>query len=143
MPRLAHDDHTVALAHQALGRHMDLLHVGAGGIDHVEAALAGSIDHLRHYAVCADDHGTRCCVVQGLGQANACLGELAYHDGIMDERTKRVDLSALPRLRRGGQRHVERALYAVAGAGVGGDLDGGDDLLSGGRGSVHDFLTHG
>ena len=33
--RLAYDHHAVALAHQALGCHMDFLHVGAGGVDHV------------------------------------------------------------------------------------------------------------
>ncbi len=56
---------------------MDLLHVGAGGVDHVEAALACGIDHLRHHTVGANDHGARCGVVQGLGQTNARLGELA------------------------------------------------------------------
>ena len=122
---------------------MNLLHVGAGGIDHGKAAFASGIDDLRHHTVGANDHGARCGIVQGVGQTDACLGELTHHDGVMDERTQRVDLSALPRLRRGGQRHVERALYAVAGAGVGGDFDGGDDLLSGGRGGIHDFLTHG
>ena len=91
----------------------------------------------------ADDHSARRGVVQGVGQAHACLGELAYHDGVMDERTQSVDLNALTCLRRGGQRHVERALYAVAGAGVGSDLDGGDSILSGGRGGIHDVLTHG
>ena len=141
--RLAHDDHAVALAHQALGRHVDLLHVGAGGIDHGKAALASSLDDLRHHAVRANNHGARCGVVQGVCQINACLGELAHHDGVMDERAQRVDLSALPCLRRGGQCHVERALNAVAGAGMRCDLDGGEDLLSGGRGGIHDVLAHG
>ena len=141
--RLAHDDHTVALAHQALGRHVDLLHVGAGGIDHGKVALASGLDDLRHHAVRANDDGARCGVVQGLGKTDACLGELAHHDGVMDERTQRVDLSALPCLRRGGQCHVERALYAVAGTGMRCDFDGGDDLLSGGRGGIHDVLAHG
>ena len=100
--RLAYDHHAVAFAHQALGCHMDLLHVGAGGVDHVEAARAGSIDHLRYHTVGADNHGARRGVIQGVGQAHTCLGELAYHDGVMDERTQGVDLSALPRLRRGG-----------------------------------------
>ena len=85
--RLAYDHHAVALAHQALGCNMDLLDVRAGGVDDVKATLAGSIDHLRHHAVGADDHGARCGVVQGFGQANACLSELAHHDGVMDERT--------------------------------------------------------
>ena len=102
MARLTHDEYAIALAHQPLGGHVDLLDVRAGGVDHVEAALAGSIDHLRHYAVCADDYGTRCCVVQGLGQANACLSKLAHHDGVMDERTQGMDLSALTCLRCGG-----------------------------------------
>ena len=141
--RLAHDDYAVALAHQALGRHMDLLHVGAGGVDHGKTTLAGSIDHLRHHTVGADDHGARCGVVQGLCQTDARLGELAYHDGVMDERTQGVDPSALLCLRRGGQCHVERTLNAVAGARVGSDLDGGDDLLCGGRSGIHDVLTHG
>ena len=142
--RFAHDDHAVALTHQALGRHMDLLDVGAGGIDHGKAAFASGIDDLRHHTVGANDHGARCGIVQGVGQTDACLGELTHHDGVMDERTQRVDLSALPRLRRGGQRHVERALYAVAGAGVGGDFDGGRAALVGrGRGGAHNVLVHG
>ena len=144
MAWLAYDHHAVALAHQALGCHMDLLHVGAGGVDHVEAARAGSINHLRHHAVGADDYGAGCGVVQVLGQANACLSELAHHDGVMDERTQGMDLSALPCLRRGGQRHIERTLYAVASAGVGGDLDGRRCCLVGrGRGSVRHVLAHG
>ena len=102
MPRLAYDHHAVPLVHQALGCHMDLLHVGAGGVDHVEAALAGSIDYLRHHAVGADDHGAGCGIIQVLGQANACLSELAYHDGVMDERPQGMDLSALTCLRCGG-----------------------------------------
>ena len=122
---------------------MDLLHVGAGGIDHGKATPASGIDDLRHHAVGADDHGARRGVVQGVGQTDACLGELAYHDGVMDERAQRVDLSALPCLRCGGQRHVERALHAVAGAGMRCDLDGGDSLLGGGRGGIHNVLTHG
>ena len=141
--RLAHDNHTVALAHQALGRHVDLLDVGAGGIDHSKAALASSLDDLRHHAVRANDHGARCGVVQGVCQTDACLGELAHHDGVMDERAQGVDLSALPCLRRGGQRHVECTLNAVTGAGMRCDFDGGDDLLSGGRGGIHDVLAHG
>ena len=92
----------------------------------------------------ADDHGARRCAVQGFGQANACLSELAHHDGVMDERTQGMDLSALPCLRRGGQRHIERTLYAVASAGVGGDLDGRRCCLVGrGRGSVRYVLAHG
>ena len=84
--RLAHDDHTVALAHQTLGRHMDLLDVGAGGIDHGKATPASGLDHLRHHTVRANDHGARCDIVQGVGQTDACLGKLAHHDGVMDER---------------------------------------------------------
>ncbi len=61
--RLAHDNHAVALAYQALRRHVDFFHVGAGGIDYVETALASGLDHLRHHAVRADDHGARCGVV--------------------------------------------------------------------------------
>ena len=142
--RLAHDDYAVALAHQALGRHMGLLHVGAGGIDHGKASLVSGIDDLRHHAVGADDHGARRGVIQGVGQTHACLGEFAHHDGVMDERAQRVDLSVLPCLRCGGQRHVERALHAVAGAGVGSDLDGGGVCLAGhSLGSVHEFLNHG
>ena len=144
MTRLAHDDHAVALAYQALSGHVDLLHVGAGGVDHGKVALAGGIDHLRHHAVGADDHGARCGVVQGLGQSHARLGKFAHHNGVMDERAQGVDLRALPCLRCGGQRHVERALHAVAGAGVGGDLDGGRSGLVGrGRGGIHHVLTHG
>jgi len=144
MARLAHDEYAVALAHQPLGGHVDLLDVRAGGVDDVKATLAGSIDDLRHHAVGADDYGARRCVVQGFGQANACLSELAHHDGVMDERTQGMDLSALPCLRRGGQRHIERTLYAVASAGVGGDLDGRRGCLVGrGRGSVRHVLAHG
>ena len=99
---LAYDHHAVALAHQALGCHMDLLHVRAGGVDDVKATLASGIDHLRHHSVRANDYGARCGVVQVLGQANACLSKLAHHDGVMDERTQGMDLSALPCLRRGG-----------------------------------------
>ena len=142
--RLAHDDHAVALAHQALGRHVDLLHVGAGGVDDVKATLASGINDLRHHAVGADDHSARRGVVQGVGQTDACLGELAYHDRVMDERTQGMDLSALPCLRRSGQRHIERTLYAVASAGVGGDLDCRRGCLVGrSRGGIHDFLAHG
>ena len=141
--RLANDDYAVALAHQALGRHMDLLHVWAGGVDYGKVTLASGLDHLRHHAVGADDHGARSGVVQGVCQTNACLGEFAHHDGVMDERTQGVDLSVLPRLRGGRQGHIERALHAVAGARVGSDLDGGDDLLCGGRSGIHDVLTHG
>ena len=62
----------------------------------------------------------------------------------MDERAQRVDLSVLPHLRGGRQGHIERALNAVAGAGVGSDFDGGGVCLAGhGLGSVHDFLAHG
>ena len=142
--RLAHDDYAVALAHQALGRHMNLLHVGAGGIDHGKATLTSGLDHLRHHAVGADDHGARRGVVQGVCQTNARLGKLAHHDGVMNERAQGVDLSVLPRLRGGRQRHVERALHAVTGAGVGSDLDGGGVCLAGhSLGSVHEFLNHG
>ena len=92
----------------------------------------------------ADDHGARYGIVQGVGQTDARLGELADHDGVMDERTQRVDLSALFRLRGGRQCHIERTLHAVAGAGVGGDFDGGGVCLAGhGLGGVHDFLAHG
>ena len=144
MARLAHDEYAVAFAHQALGRHMNLLHVGAGGVDHVVAAFTSGIDDLRHHAVGADDHGAGCGVVQGFGQANACLSELAYHDGVMDERPQGMDLSALTCLRRGGQRHIERTLYAVASAGVGGDLDGRRGCLVGrSRGGVRHVLAHG
>lgn len=144
MPRLAHDEHAIALSYQALGSHVDLLDVGAGGIDYVEAAIASGLDHLRHHAVSANDHGARCGVVQGLGQTDARLGKLAHHDGVMDERAQGVDLSGLPRLRGGRQCHIERALHAVAGAGVGSDFDGGGVCLSGhSLGSVHDFLAHG
>ena len=143
MTRLAHDDHAVALAYQALSGHVDLLHVGAGGVDHGKAAVAGGVDDLRHHAVGADDHRARCGVVQGLCQSHARLGKFAHHDGVMDERAQGVDLRALPCLRGGFQRHVECALYAVAGAGVGGDLDGGDGVLGGGRGGVLHVLTHG
>ena len=142
--RLAYDHHAVALAYQALGGHMDLLHVGARGVDDVKAALASGIDDLRHHAVGADDRGAGCGVVQGVGQTDACLGELAHHDGVMDERTQGMDLSALPCLRRGGQRHVERALHAVAGAGVCCDLDGRRCCLVGrSRGGVRHVLDHG
>ena len=73
----------------------------------------------------------------------ACLGKLAHHDGVMDERAQGVDLSVLPHLRRGGQRHIECTLHAVAGAGVSGNLDGGGVCLAGrSLGSVHDFLAH-
>ena len=141
---LAYDYHAVALAHQALGCHMDLLHVRAGGVDDVKATLASGIDHLRHHAVGADDHGSRCGVVQGFGQTDACLSELAYHDGVMDKRTQGMDLCALPCLRRGGQCHVERALHAVAGSGVSGDLDGRRGCLVGrSRGGVRHVLAHG
>ena len=144
MPRLTHDHHVVALAHQALGCHMDLLHVGAGGVDHGKVALAGSIDYLRHHAVGADDHGAGCGVVQGVGQTDACLSKLAHHDGVMDERPQGVNLSALLCLRRSGQRHIERTLYAVASAGVGGDLDGRRGCLAGhSRGGVRHVLAHG
>ena len=62
----------------------------------------------------------------------------------MDERAQGVDLSALPCLRRGGQCHVERALYAVAGTGMRCDFDGGGGGLVGrGRGGIHDVLAHG
>ena len=62
----------------------------------------------------------------------------------MDERTQRVDLSTLPCLRRGGQRHVERTLHAVAGAGMRCDLDGGGGGLAGrSLDGVHDVLAHG
>ena len=92
----------------------------------------------------ADDHGAGCGIIQVLGQANACLIKLAHHDGVMDERTQGMDLSALPCLRRGGQRHIERTLYAVAGAGMGCDLDGGRAALVGrGRGGAHNVLVHG
>ena len=73
MARLAHDDHTVALAHQALGGYMDLLNVGAGGVDHGKAALASGVNDLRHHTVGADDHGARydgggvCLAGHGLG----------------------------------------------------------------------------
>ena len=144
MARLAHDDHAVAFAHQALGRHMNLLHVGAGGVDHGKAALASGVNDLRHHAVGADNHGAGCGVVQGVGQTDACLIKLAHHDGVMDERTQGMDLSALPCLRRGGQRHIERTLYAVASAGVGGDLDGGRVcLVRRSRGGVRHVLAHG
>ena len=144
MARLAHDDHAVAFAYQALGGHVDLLDVRAGGVDDVKATLASGIDHLRHHAVGADDHGARCGVVQALGQANASFGELAHHDGVMDERPQGVDLSVLLRLRGGRQCHIERTLHAVAGAGVGGDLDSGGVCLAGhSLGGVHDFLVHG
>ena len=144
MPRLTHDHHVVALAHQALGCHVNLLDVRAGGVDDVKATLASGIDDLRHHTVGADDHGAGCGIIQVLGQANACLSELAYHDGVMNERTQGMDLSALPCLRGGGQRHIERTLYAVAGAGVGCDFDGGSVCLARRRlGSVHDFLAHG
>ena len=63
MARLAYDYHAVALAYQALGGHMDLLHVGTGGVDHGKVTLASGIDHLRHHAVSADDHGARCGIV--------------------------------------------------------------------------------
>ena len=142
--RLAHDDHAVALAYQALGSHMNLLHVGAGGVDHGKAALASGVNDLRHHAVGADNHSARRSVVQGVGQTNACLGELAHHDGIMDERAQGVDLIVLPRLRRGSQRHVECTLHAVAGTGVGSDFDGGGVCLAGhSLGSVNNFLAHG
>ena len=141
---LAYDHHAVALAHQALGCNMDFLYVGAGGVYDVKATLASGIDHLRHHAVGADDHGAGCGVVQGVGQTDACLGELAHHDGVMDERTQGMDLSALSCLRRGGQRHIERTLYAVASAGVGGDLDGGRVcLVRRSRGGVRHVLAHG
>ena len=137
--RLAHDEHAIALANQALGRHMDLLDVGAGGIDHVEAALVSCLNHLRHHTVRANDHGARCGI-----QTDACLGKLAHHDGVMDERTQGVDLSGLPRLRGGRQGHIERALHAVAGAGVGSDFDGWGVCLAGhSLGSIHDILAHG
>ena len=143
MARLAHDKYAIALAHQPLGGHVDLLDVRAGGVDDVKATLAGSIDHLRHHAVGADDHGARRCVVQGFGQANAYLIKLAHHDGVMDERTQGVNLSALPCLRCGGQRHIERTLYAVASAGVGGDLDGRSGYLVGrSLGGVRHVLAH-
>ena len=61
----------------------------------------------------------------------------------MDERAQGVDLSVLPRLWRGGQCHIECTLHAVAGTGMRCDFDGGEDLLSGGRGGIHDFLAHG
>ena len=142
--RLAHDDHAVAFAYQALGGHVYLFHVGAGGVDHGKTALAGSIDHLRHHAVGADDDGAGCGIIQVLGQANACLSKLSHHDGVMDERTQGMDLIALPRLRRSGQRHIERTLYAVASASVGGDLDGRRGCLVGrGHGSVRHVLAHG
>ena len=142
--RLAHDDHAVAFAYQALGGHVDLLDVRAGGVDDVKVTLASGIDHLRHHAVGADDHGARCGVVQGLCQTNACLSKLAHHDGVMDERTQGMDLIALPCLRRSGQRHIECTLYAVASAGVGGDLDGRRGCLVGrGHGSVRHVLAHG
>jgi len=102
MARLTHDHHAIALAYQALRRHMNLFHVGAGGIYHGKATLASGIDHLRHHSVRANDYGARCGVVQVLGQANACLSKLAHHDGVMDERTQGMNLSALPCLRRGG-----------------------------------------
>ena len=144
MPRLTHDHHVVALAHQALGCHVNLLDVRAGGVDDVKATLASGIDHLRHLTVGADDHGAGCGIIQVLGQANACLSELAYHDGVMNERTQGMDLSALPCLRRGGQRHIERTLYAVASAGVGGDLDGGRVcLVRRSCGGVCHVLAHG
>ena len=142
--RLAHDYHVVALAYQALRRHVDLFHVGAGGIDHVEATLASGIDDLRHHTVRANDHGARRGIVKGLSQTDARLGKLAHHDGIMDERAQGVDLSVLPRLRGGRQGHIERTLHAVAGASVGGDFDGGGVCLAGhSLGSVHDILAHG
>ena len=122
---------------------MDLLDVRAGGVDDVKATLASGIDHLRHHAVGADDHGARRGVVQGVCQTNARLGKLAHHNGVMNERAQGVDLSVLPWLRCGGQRHVERALHAVTGAGMRGDFYGGDDLLSGAHGGIHDVLTHG
>ena len=123
---------------------MDLFHVGAGGVDHGKTAIVSCINYLRHHAVSADDYGARCCVVQGLGQANTSLGELAHHDGVVDEWPQGVDLSALPYLRRGGQRHVERALHAVAGASMGCDLDGGRVVLVGrSRGSALNVLVHG
>ena len=144
MARLAHDEHAITLAYQALGGHVNLLHVGAGGIDNVEATLASGFDHLRHHTVSANDHGARCGVVQGLGQTDACLVKLAHHDGVMDERAQGVDLSVLPRLRGGRQCHIERTLHAVAGAGVSSDFDGGGVCLAGnGLYGAHDFLAHG
>ena len=50
-----------------------------------------------------------------------------------------MDLSGLSRLRGGRQGHIERALHAVAGAGVGSDLDGGGVDLSGYSSAV--FMT--
>ena len=62
----------------------------------------------------------------------------------MDERTQGVDLSVLLRLRGGRQCHIERALYAVAGAGVSCNLDGGRAVLIGrSRGGVRHVLAHG
>ena len=67
MARLAHDEYAIALAHQPLGGHVDLLHVGTGGVDHGKAAFASGVNDLRHHTVRTNDHSARRGVLQSVG----------------------------------------------------------------------------
>ena len=123
MPRLAHDEHLVAVALEALGRVVHALHVGAGGVHHGKAALLRDLLHLGHHAVRAKHKGRSCRGRHVVDYCDAGAGKPCNHLRVVDEGPERVDrpVGVLCHV----VHEVERALDAVAGAGVLGDGDGG------------------
>ena len=120
MARLAHDDHTVALSRELLGSAMDLLHKGAGSVDHRRAELARlGLFGWRH-AVSAKDKRAAGRLAGVAHDQGAALGKACHHTRVMDERTKGAH--ARRALRKGVLSHLESALDAIAGTGLAGNL---------------------
>ena len=62
----------------------------------------------------ADDERSGIGLVEAPDNLRTALGELGDDDGVVDQRTERVDAPVL--LVEGVERHIERSLHAVAGA---------------------------
>ena len=118
--RLAHDDDLVACGAQALSGNVDLLDVGTGRVKHGETALARFVLDGRSHAMGTDDDGAGRDVLKAIRHLNTGLLELVHHAGVVDERAQGVNGRQC--IRAGAMRELERALDAVAHAGVPGDL---------------------
>ena len=113
VPGFSDDDYPIALTAETLCRMLNLLDVGACGVNHLEPTLAGTLNNRGHDPVGADDDRGRGRHLDVVGNGDAMPLQVGDDDRVMDERTQGLDLAALL-----GSvlDHLEGALHAVAGA---------------------------
>ena len=93
--RVADDDDVVPLPGELLRHRLRVLHVRAGAVHHLEAALLGPLELVPDGAVGADDDGRSVAdVADGVHRPDPLLAEPGDRLRVVDDRTERDDRAA-------------------------------------------------